>query len=129
MLKNPLLWLLFGAGVYAFLVSTAGRGHYARRDRVVSDLQQAEFASALFHEDHRRWPKNWDELNEGRYFHQLPLDPWSDEPYVWVQEGNRPPIFISWGPDLRPGGEFESDDIVSRDGFDRFMRRRRGAQD
>lgn len=98
-------------------------------DWVTTDFSNAEWASAHFRDEHRRWPKKWDELVGEEYFRRVPLDPWTDEPYVWVQEGDRPPIFISWGADQRPGGEVESDDIVSREQFDTFMRSRRGAQD
>ena len=112
-----------GVGLWVVL-NPGGCGCTPRLDRVKSDFANILTAAAMYKEDHRQWPEtlealmNPPETGSGEshcYLDREPLDPWSDELYVYMKKPGEPPILISWGADLVPGGEGIDADITSRD--------------
>ena len=103
-----------------WLVSTESGPDHSPRERIKYGFTHAAVACALFREDEGRWPRSWDEIAQRKYLDWWrPIDPWSDEEFVWFQWGDRAPIFISWGADQVPGGRGWDADIIGRDLHDR----------
>ena len=66
----------------------------------ISLLRQAQIQAAiqLYHLEKKRWPKGLDDLKP--YFSTIPVDPFTDKPFLWSQDSAGRPFAYSTGPDF-----------------------------
>ena len=80
----------------------------AAESQMKNHFQNFNLALEMYREDHQRYPATIDDLLKeqdmwGAYLNKSPIDPFTDEPYLWqVIDGI--PSLISYGADGKPGG-------------------------
>ena len=62
-------------------------------------LVQIQAAIQLYNLEKKRFPKSLDELKP--YFQSIPLDPFSDKPFLWATDSIGRPFAYSVGPDFK----------------------------
>ena len=86
-----------------------------------SDLQMLELAIDSYRGVHGVDPSGYEELledkNGERFLDKVPLDPFTEKPYLWEIVDGRPSL-VCYGADGKPGGEGLDLDFRSTD-FDR----------
>lgn len=103
------------------VVNTAGRSDQAKVAKVKNDFKAIKSMASMFREDHGRWPDSLEELlnppesDSGMSFDYLesePLDPWTQELYLFelTDDGI---LLISYGADQTEGGTGFDEDILS----------------
>jgi hypothetical protein len=84
----------FYVKIITFLVG----GHASlQREVAFLRLAQIEAAVQLYRLEKKQFPQNLDDLKP--YLPSVPLDPYTDKPYLWKTDSNHHPIAYSSGPD------------------------------
>ncbi|MCA8961949.1 MAG: type II secretion system protein GspG [Planctomycetes bacterium] len=93
-----------------------GRDDEARVAKVHADFTTLGSACDMFKLDCGRYPTSFEELVESKdgkqYIRRIPVDPWTEEPYIWNSTDDGP-VFICYGADGVPGGTGFAADIRS----------------
>lgn len=115
---------IIGILAAAVVVNVTPYPDKCRMTRVQADIGGIKSAANMFRIDHGRVPQTLEELADppvaqgsGRdpgapYLEQVPLDPWTHEPYIYEITADGRLLVVSYGRDMQPGGEGPDADIT-----------------
>ncbi|MFB3895784.1 MAG: hypothetical protein ACE14V_05720 [bacterium] len=68
-----------------------------QREVTLLRLAQLEAAIQTYRLEKKQWPNSQDDLKS--YLQPIPLDPYTDKPFLWTKNSANQPIIYSFGPD------------------------------
>lgn len=105
-------FLILGPLLLGLMLPALSKARESARDTVTRNrINQAETSSSIFHTEHNRYPKSFEELEQSDYF--LPsakTDGWDNQMH-FHGDGETPPTITSAGSD----GVFDTEDDLTSD--------------